>query len=63
MDAFEWSAGIYASALAMAKCMTPTELTRTALVYRSQAVPFDWVPSGTPREPLRAVGTEAGSRP
>ncbi|CQD10645.1 hypothetical protein BN970_02113 [Mycolicibacterium conceptionense] len=38
-------------------------LTRTALVYRSQAVPFDWVPSGTPREPLRAVGTEAGSLP
>ncbi len=33
MDAFEWSAGIYASALAMAKCMTPTELTRTALVF------------------------------
>ena len=38
-------------------------LTRTALVYRSQAVPFDWVPAGTSREPLRAVGNESGSLP
>ena len=30
-------------------------LTLTALIYRSQAVPFDWVPAGVPRHPLRAV--------
>ncbi|OBB31337.1 ArsR family transcriptional regulator [Mycolicibacterium peregrinum] len=38
-------------------------LTRTALVYRSQAVPFDWVPPGTPREPLRAVRPDPGILP
>jgi hypothetical protein len=30
-------------------------LTLTSLVYRSQAVPFDWTPAGTPRAPLRGV--------
>ena len=30
-------------------------LTLTPLVYRSQAVPFDWAPAGIPRLPLQAV--------
>ncbi|WP_319449371.1 MULTISPECIES: aryl-sulfate sulfotransferase [unclassified Mycobacterium] len=30
-------------------------LTQTALVYRSQAVPFDWTPIDGPRPPLRKV--------
>ncbi|MDZ7885131.1 MAG: aryl-sulfate sulfotransferase [Mycobacterium sp.] len=30
-------------------------LSLTALVYRSQAVPFDWVPASTPRSLLREV--------
>ncbi|MGV9798649.1 aryl-sulfate sulfotransferase [Mycobacterium sp. NPDC003449] len=34
-------------------------LTRTALVYRAQAVAFDWTPPGTPRAALRAVPTVA----
>lgn len=30
-------------------------LSRTALVYRAQAVPFDWVPATTVRSPLREI--------
>ncbi|MCV7223928.1 aryl-sulfate sulfotransferase [Mycolicibacterium elephantis] len=30
-------------------------LTLTSLVYRSQAVPFEWTPAGTPRTSLRSV--------
>jgi hypothetical protein len=30
-------------------------LTLTSLVYRSQAVPFDWTPAGTSRSPLKHV--------
>lgn len=33
MDAFEWTAGVYASAMAMAKCMDSKELTRSALIF------------------------------
>ncbi len=33
MDAFEWSAGVYAAAIAMAKSMSTEELTRTALLF------------------------------
>lgn len=32
MDAFEQSAGVYALAVSLAKCMTTEELTRTALL-------------------------------
>lgn len=33
MDAFEWSAGVYATALTLAKCMSTKDLTRTALLF------------------------------
>ena len=32
MDAYDWSTGIYAAAVAMAKCMTTEELSRTAIL-------------------------------
>ncbi|MDV3129531.1 arylsulfotransferase family protein [Mycobacterium sp. 21AC1] len=35
-------------------------LTLTALVYRAQAVPFEWAPVGTPRLPLRHVDLRNG---
>ena len=33
MDAFDWIAGVYMTALAMAKCMDSKELTRSALIF------------------------------
>ena len=33
MDAFEWTAGVYATAMAMAKCMDSKELTRSAPIF------------------------------
>lgn len=33
MDAFEWTTGVYATAMAMAKCMDAKELTRSALIF------------------------------
>lgn len=35
-------------------------LSLTSLVYRAQAVPFDWAPAGTAVEPLRAVDLRPG---
>ena len=32
MDAHDWSTGIYSAAVAIAKCMTTEELSRTALL-------------------------------
>ena len=32
MDAYDWSTGVYATAVAMAKCMTTEELSRTAIL-------------------------------
>ena len=32
MDAYDWSTGVYATAVAMAKCMTMEELSRTAIL-------------------------------
>ena len=32
MDAHDWSTGIYAAAVAIAKCMTTEELSRTSLL-------------------------------
>lgn len=32
MDAFDWIAGVYMTALAMAKCMDSKELTRSSLI-------------------------------
>lgn len=33
MDAFDWIAGVYMTALAMAKCMDSKELTRGSLIF------------------------------
>lgn len=33
MDAFEWTTGVYATAMAMARCMDAKELTRSALIF------------------------------
>lgn len=33
MDAVEWTTGVYAAAVALARNMTPEELTRTALLF------------------------------
>ena len=32
MDAYDWSTGVYAAAVAIAKCMTTEELSRTAIL-------------------------------
>lgn len=32
MDAYDWSTGVYAAAVAIAKCMTTEELSRTSLL-------------------------------
>ena len=32
MDAYDWSTGVYATAVAMAHCMTTEELSRTAIL-------------------------------
>ena len=32
MDAYDWSTGVYATAVAMAKCMPTEELSRTAIL-------------------------------
>lgn len=32
MDAYDWSTGIYAAAVAMARCMTTEELSRAAVL-------------------------------
>ena len=34
MDAYDWSTGVYATAVAMAKCMTTEELSRTAAMAK-----------------------------
>lgn len=33
MDAIQWSTAVHATALALAQCLTPQELTRTALFF------------------------------
>ena len=33
MDAFDWIAGVYMTALAMSKCMDSKELTRSSLIF------------------------------
>lgn len=45
MDAYDWSTGVYATAVAMAKCMTTEELSRTAILLTS------WAPLWAPWRP------------
>lgn len=37
MDAYDWSTGVYATAVAMAKCMTTEELSLTAPIPADMA--------------------------
>ena len=57
MDAYDWSTGVYATAVAMAKCMTTEELSRTAILLTS------WAPLWAPGGPAADGGGRYRSRP
>ena len=45
MDAYDWSTGVYAAAVAIAKCMTTEELSRTAILLTQLGTTLGTLPA------------------
>ena len=70
MDAYDWSTGVYATAVAMAKCMTTEELSRTAILLTQLGTTLGtlaalrlWVVGGTGAVRVVLTTAETGRGP